>query len=123
MSGALASIGSNLLGPAAAAGLNALINPGNGFRTQPAGPLPPALYSLAIRGAGAPYIPYFIYYFPISPSNVRKEVVGMGNYYDVAGSPFQFGVERVLISMGKARLSSPSPARPGSNTMPPMADF
>ncbi len=92
---------SNAIGPAAAAGLNALINPGQGFRTKPAGPLPPALYSLAIRGGAAPYIPYFIYYFPISPSNIQKHVVGMGNFYDVAGPPLNFGVRRDLDIYGE----------------------
>jgi hypothetical protein len=102
MSGSLTSFAQNALGPAVGAGINAIINTTSGFRTRPAGPLPPAIYALSIRGATPPYAPFFYYYFPISPSNITKEVVGMGNFYDVAGPTLNFGVQRIVDVYGEA---------------------
>lgn len=80
-----------LIGP----GLAAALGNTSAFRTRPAPNQPPALYSLAIRSGSMPFLPYFIYTFPISPANLRKEFGGMGNFYDVQGPPGSFGVTRV----------------------------
>lgn len=94
--GDAAQAASNALGPAAAA---LLANTGP-YRTQPAS-TPMALFSLAIRQATMPYLPLFIYTFPLSPSALRKDTVGMGNYYDVAGTAANFGVQRVVDIYGQ----------------------
>lgn len=93
--GDLAQAASNALGPLAAA---ALANTGP-YRTQPA-TTPPALFSLAIRQATMPYLPLFIYTFPLSPSALRKDSTGMANYYDVAGPASNFGVSRITDIYG-----------------------
>jgi len=103
----LASAGSSLLGDAAQAASNALgpaaaallANTGP-FRTQPA-TTPTALFSLAIRQATMPYLPLFIYTFPLTPSALRKDTVGMANYYDVAGTAANFGVQRIVDIYGQ----------------------
>lgn len=91
MSGILGDLASAALGP----GLAAAIANTSAYRTQPVSTFPPALYSLAIRSGSAPFLPYFVYTFPLSPSNLRKESAGMGNFYDVAGAPAGFGVARI----------------------------
>lgn len=102
----LGQLGVNAVGPLAAAGLNTFLagQPGV-YRTYPVSTLPPAIYSLAIRGAAVPFLPFYIYTFPISPSNVRKEVAGMANYYDVAGDSASLGVQRIADVYG---LSPPT---------------
>jgi len=94
--GDVAQAAANALGPAAAA---LLANTGP-YRTQPA-TTPTALFSMAIRQAQMPYLPLFIYTFPLSPSALRKDTVGMGNYYDVAGTPANFGVQRIVDIYGQ----------------------
>lgn len=86
----LTGLATNSLGPLLA-GVLAGTGP---YRTKPVNTLPPALYSLAIRTGSPPYLPLFIYLFPISPSNLQKQRAGMGNFYDVAGSPALAGVQR-----------------------------
>lgn len=99
MSGFLSSpLGEDLTGFAESAvgPLAASLLAGTGpYRTKPVPHLPPALYSLAIRAGSAPFLPMFIYLFPLSPQLLRKERAGMGNFYDVAGSPSLAGVQRI----------------------------
>lgn len=85
----------NLLGAAAAYAL-AQTGP---FRTKPT-TTPPALFSLAICQAAEPYLPYFIYTFPLSPSDLKKDITGMANVYDVAGPSANFGVSRIADVYG-----------------------
>ncbi len=63
---------------------------------------PPALYSLVLRAPTAPFLPLAIYSFPMSPQNIRREVTGMGNFYDVQGSPSNFGVNRIPDIYGQS---------------------
>jgi len=96
--GILGNVGqaaANALGPAAAA---LLANSGP-FRTQPA-ITPASLFSLAIRQGSTPYLPLFIYTFPISPADLRKDVAGMANIYDVAGPAQTNGVTRIADVYG-----------------------
>lgn len=103
----LASAGSSLLGDAASAAMNALgpaaaaLLAGTGpYRTQPS-TTPFALFSLAIRSGTAPFLPLFIYTFPLSPTSLKKDVVGMAKIYDVAGPASTFGVTRIADVYGE----------------------
>ena len=64
--------------------------------------LPPALYSLALRFPTPPYIPLFLYTFPISPRNISKSFAGMGFTYDVQGPPQSRGVTRIQDIYGES---------------------
>lgn len=91
------ALAANALGPAVAS-----LFQGNGLnRTKPA-TTPVSLYSLALRGPSAPYIPIAIYTFPLTPANIRREVVGMGNFYNVMGTPATFGVNRIIDLYGQS---------------------
>ncbi len=92
----LTGLASNSLGPIAAA---LYANPG-AYRTKLAGPLPPALYAIAIRSGTPPFIPYFVWIFPLSPSMLRVERGGMANMYDVAGNALNAGVQRIVDTYG-----------------------
>lgn len=92
------TLGEDLVSTAANAGgpgLESLLANTGPFRTIPVANLPPALYSLSIRSGQPPFLPYFLYTFPLSPSTLRKERAGMGNFYDIAGIPQLAGVQRV----------------------------
>jgi len=81
--------------------LEALIANTGSRRTHTA-QTPPGLYALALRMPMPPYLPIAIYTFPLSPSQITREVVGMGNYYDVLGSPQNFGVNRIADMYGQS---------------------
>lgn len=91
------TLAENALGPAVAS----LVAGGGPNRTNPA-TTPFSLYSLVLRGPSAPYPPLVVYIFPLSPSNIRREVVGKGNFYDVVGSPVNFGVNRIVDIYGQS---------------------
>jgi len=90
MSQAIGELSSQALGSLAA---YALSNVGP-RRTKPA-QTPAGLYAIALRGPTAPYVPLAIYTFPLGPSQIKRQVVGMGNFYDVVGSPSNLGVTRI----------------------------
>jgi hypothetical protein len=90
MSDTLSALG-NLTSNALAIGSAYFIQGKGPNRTQVAR-TPPALYSLVLRGPSAPYLPLAIYSFPMSPQNIRRDVVGLGNTYNVQGNASNFGV-------------------------------
>lgn len=101
MSGLLGTVGSlasNAIGPISEA---LLVGLPNSFSTKNA-QLPPPLYALALRFPSPPYIPLFLYTFPISPANIRKEFTAMTNVYDVIGPSQNFGVTRIPDVYGKS---------------------
>ena len=63
-----------------------------------------ALFALAIFMPSSNQ-PVASYIFPISPTDVSKEFTGMSAYYDVGGSPGEFGVHRVVDSYGNSPLN------------------
>lgn len=81
----------NAIGP----GLAAAFASHGPYRTVPVNSLPPALYALAIRSGQPPFLPLFIYTFPLSPSSLFKARTGMGNFYDESGSAQFAGVQRI----------------------------
>lgn len=85
------------LGPIAAA----LLSNVGPRRTKPA-QTPAGLYALALRAPTAPYVPLAIYTFPLGPSQIRRGVMGMGNFYDMGGNPANFGVNRVPDIYGQS---------------------
>ena len=90
MSNALSELGSLAIGPATA---YALSNVGP-RRTIPA-QTPAGLYAIALRSPTPPYIPLAIYTFPLGPSQIKRQVVGLGNFYDVLGGAGNLGVNRL----------------------------
>jgi len=90
MSTSVTQLGDEFLGVATA---YALSNVGP-RRTQPA-QTPAGLYAIALRAPSPPYIPLAIYTFPLGPSQIRRQVTGLGNFYDVIGSANKFGVTRI----------------------------
>ncbi len=97
------SIGGQLLSNAVGPLAESLIAGNAGpFRTTPVKALPPALYAIALRGPSPPYLPLFLYTFPISPYNMRKDVTALSNFYDVQGSATSFGVSRVPDTYGQS---------------------
>lgn len=76
---------------------------GQSFRTLPLPNLQLALYSLVIRD------PFYNivagYTFPISPSNIRKEINALTNYYDTQGPPYTQGVTRVVDVYGNSPVT------------------
>lgn len=86
------SLGPLVVGLAAGSGAN---------RTQPS-TTPFSLYALALRAPTPPYVLLFYYIFPLSPQMITREVGALGNYYDVAGSPSNFGVNRIVDVYGQS---------------------
>lgn len=70
------------------------------FRTIPTPNFQPAVYQLAIRGPQPPYPLIAIFIFPLTPEQLRKTWNAMSNYYDVAGTPSQRGVNRIFDIYG-----------------------
>lgn len=64
-----------------------------------------ALYTLRICAPNAPNTPVQTYTFPISPSNFVREYTAMNNIYDVAGSPEQNGVQRIVDEYGNSPVT------------------
>jgi hypothetical protein len=59
-----------------------------------------ALYTLSLRQPVPAMFSFFTYTFPLSPQALRKEFTAMSAVYDVAGSPIQNGVQRVVDQYG-----------------------
>lgn len=76
---------------------------GQYFRPQPIPNLRQARYGLTIVGPNSQ--PVQSYIFPLSPRNVRRQYVAMGNYYDVAGTAQQNGVNRIVDLYGNSPLT------------------
>lgn len=68
------------------------------FSTRPVLNTRLALYALSIRSPGG--AAYQTYTFPISPSALTKEYSALTNSFDVAGTPQQNGVQRVIDGYG-----------------------
>lgn len=77
--------------------------PGQTFRTIPLPNFNPATYGLAIVGSFGGLIGGIT--FPLSPTALRKDHVAMSNVYDVAGTPAQGGVNRVMDSYGHSPVT------------------
>lgn len=91
------SLAENAVGPL----LGGIISGHGPNRTIPA-LTPYSLYALALRSSGFGGIPLFIYTFPLSPANISREVVGMGNFFDVSGPASNFGVNRIIDQYGQS---------------------
>lgn len=70
------------------------------FRTIPVDNPGLALYTLALYSPGRANFSFFTYTFPLSPQSVRKEFTAMSAIYDVAGTPAQGGIQRVVDLYG-----------------------
>lgn len=109
--GASPSIGSSLLSgllnsnPEAAQVASALGIADQSFQTIPVRNTRLALYTLSIRTAGSPFVPYASYTFPISPAAIAKEYTSLTNIYDVQGSPSQSGVKRIADIYGNSPVT------------------
>jgi hypothetical protein len=68
------------------------------FSTQPVLNTRLALYALSIRAPDG--TAYQTYTFPISPASLVKEYSALTNSFDVAGTPQQNGVQRVIDGYG-----------------------
>ena len=75
---------------------------GQTFRNIAVPNFQPAIYQLAIRAPQPPYALISSYTFPISPEAVRKENAAMSNAFQVAGTPSQGGVERIIDTYGNS---------------------
>ena len=64
-----------------------------------------AVYQLAIRAPAPPYPLVASYTFPLTPESFRKEYAAMSNFYDVAGSPAQAGVQRIVDTYGDSPVT------------------
>ena len=76
--------------------------PGQSFRNIPTPNFQPAVYALVIRSPMPPYAAVYGYTFPLSPEAIRKEYSAMSSIYDVAGSPSQLGVQRIVDQFGNS---------------------
>lgn len=77
------------------------------FSTKPLINTRAPLFTLSIRYPASPNeaVPGYTYTFPISPSNVSKDVAAMTNFYDVGGradNPGSPGVQRIVDEFGLA---------------------
>lgn len=72
---------------------------GQQFRNVGLANLRPAVYSLTMRGGDGSVSKFR---FPLSPRSVRRQYMAMGNFYDVAGSPKQGGVNRIVDIYGNS---------------------
>lgn len=79
--------------------------PGQTFRNLPVPNFQQAVYGLIIRGASPPYPVIAAYVFPLSPESIRKDYAAMTNIYDVAGSPQQGGVQRIVDQFGNSPVT------------------
>lgn len=70
------------------------------FRTIPFPNTGVVLYGLAIIAPNTDGTPIAQYTFPISPASVRKEFVSKANFFDIAGSTQQSGVQRLVDFYG-----------------------
>lgn len=76
--------------------------PGQTFRNVAVPNFQPAVYQLTIRSPAPPYPAVSSYTFPLSPEAVRKEFSAMANTFDVAGTPAQLGVQRIVDAYGNS---------------------
>lgn len=77
---------------------------GQTFRNIPIPNLNPCVYAMAIRSPYPPYDLVALYTFPLSPEHVQRESAAMSSIYDVAGSPAQNGVQRIVDQYGNSPL-------------------
>lgn len=87
---------------ATTAGISVGGNQGQMFKTLSLPNTQLALYTLVIREPDPPNAPVITYTFPLSPSSITKEMVAMNNFYDVAGTADQGGVQRIVDIYGNS---------------------
>lgn len=75
---------------------------GQTFRNIPIPNFRPAIYGLAVREPSPSNAIIDNFLFPLSPESVRTEYTALNSVYDVAGTPQQNGVQRIIDQYGNA---------------------
>lgn len=70
------------------------------FFTVPFANNQPVLYKLELIPAAGTSGSNDVFIFPLTPSNVTKQVINLTNYYDVQGNNTNFGVQRIIDQYG-----------------------
>lgn len=76
--------------------------PGQTFRNKPVVNRKPALYQLVIREPQPSNNVYGDFIFPLSPEGIRTRYGALSNVYDVAGTPKEQGVHRIVDQFGNS---------------------